>query len=91
MRKNFKNNILQVDKKRKRDDESDVSEGFDYAELARRAAQATVNPCDTGIFSLEAKSDQTNLQTGKANTSNFSTQATSSSDAIVDTTVDSDK
>ena len=80
-----------MDKKRKRDDESDVSEGFDYAELARCAAQAAIGPCDTGVFSLEAKSDQTNLQTGKAYTSNFSTHATSYSDAIVDTAVDSDK
>ena len=50
MRKFFKNNILQVDKKRKRDDESDVSEGFDYAKLARCAAEAAIGPCDTGVF-----------------------------------------
>ena len=84
-----------MDKKRKRDDESDVSEGFDYAELARCAAQAAIGPCDTCVFSLEAKSDKTNLQTGQAYSSNFSTQATSSSDAIItDTAVvvaDADK
>jgi hypothetical protein len=44
---------------------------------------------------LGAKSDQTNLQTGQAYSSNFSTQATSSSDAIItDTAVvvaDADK
>ena len=75
-----------MDKKRKRDDESDVSEGFDYAELARCAAQAAIGPCDTGAFTLEAKSDKTNLQTGQAYSSNFSTQASSNA-IITDTAV----
>ena len=43
--KTLKDNFKQVDKKRKRDDQSeDFPEDFDHAELARLAAQAAIRP-----------------------------------------------
>ena len=84
-----------MDKKREKDDEIDVSEGFDYAEIARCAAQAAIGPCDAGVFSERSQIRQIFRQRAVVLcSSNFSTQSTSSSDAIItDTAVvaDADK
>ena len=52
-----------MDKKRKRDDESDGPEDFDYAELARRAAQAAIGPCNGVSTQSTSSSDATIIDT----------------------------